>query len=121
MESAWLVADTVTGPEVGATLGAVYSPVLLISPAARVPPVFPFTLQVTVVLLAPDTVAVNWAVWNTGTDAEVGEILMLNVTVKLTEFEAPPPGAGFVTTTAKVPAVAWSLALSEMVNWVELT
>jgi hypothetical protein len=27
-------------------------------------------------------------------------------TVKLTEFEAPPPGDGFVTTTANVPAVA---------------
>ena len=37
-------------------------------------------------------------------------------TVKLTEFDAPPPGDGFVTTTANDPAVAWSLALSEMVS-----
>ena len=42
-------------------------------------------------------------------------------TMKFIEFEAPPPGAGFVTTTAKVPALAWSLALKEIVNWVELT
>jgi hypothetical protein len=42
-------------------------------------------------------------------------------TVKFTEFDAPPPGAGLVTTTAKVPPVAWSLALRMMVNFVELT
>jgi len=59
-------------------------------------------------------------VWNTGTDAEVGEILMLSVTARFMEFEAPPPGAGFVTTTAYEPTVAWSLALNEMVSWVEL-
>jgi hypothetical protein len=34
------------------------------------------------------------------------------VSEKFTVFEAPPPGAGFATTTAYVPAVAWSLALS---------
>ncbi|MGA2075851.1 MAG: hypothetical protein ABSH52_20360 [Terriglobia bacterium] len=43
------------------------------------------------------------------------------LTRKLAEFEGPPPGGGFVTATAKDPAVAWSLALSEMVNWAELT
>jgi hypothetical protein len=48
----------------------------------------------------------------------LGELLL---TVKLTEFEAPPPGAGLVTTTAKVPAVAWSPALSIIVNCAELT
>ena len=43
------------------------------------------------------------------------------LTVKFVEFEAPPPGVGFVTTTAYVPAVAWSLALSWIVNCPELT
>jgi hypothetical protein len=42
--------------------------------------------------------------------AEGGESIVIVgtglFTVKLTEFDAPPPGAGFVTTTGKVPAVA---------------
>jgi hypothetical protein len=46
----------------------------------------------------------------------VGEILVVVgtglFTVKLTEFEVPPPGEGFVTTTGKLPAVAWSVAVS---------
>jgi hypothetical protein len=41
--------------------------------------------------------------------------------VKFTAFEAPPPGAEFVTTTGYVPAVAWSLSLNGIVNWVEFT
>jgi hypothetical protein len=41
--------------------------------------------------------------------------------VKLNEFEGPPPGDGLVTITAQDPGVAWSVALSEMVNWVEPT
>jgi len=57
--------------------------------------------------------------------AETGErVVMLGTrlsTAKLSEFDAPPPGAGLVTTTAKVPAVAWSLALSAIVNSSELT
>ena len=54
------------------------------------------------------------------TVADEGERLVMAgtglLTVKLIEFEAPPPGEGFVTTTANVPAAAWSLALSGMVN-----
>ena len=42
--------------------------------------------------------------------AEAGESVVIVgtwlLTVKLTVFEAPPPGAGFVTITGKVPAVA---------------
>jgi hypothetical protein len=59
--------------------------------------------------------------------AELGDRLviagtgLLAVTENSTEFEAPPPGAGFVTTTAHVPAVAWSLALSWIVNCPEFT
>ena len=43
------------------------------------------------------------------------------VRVKLTEFEEPPPGEGLLTTTANVPGLAWSLALSEIVSCVGLT
>ena len=42
-------------------------------------------------------------------------------TVKFIEFEAPPPGDGFVTTTAYDPAVAWSLVLSEIASFAGLT
>lgn len=43
------------------------------------------------------------------------------LTMKVTEFEEPPPGGGLVTTTGKFPAVAWSAALSAIVSWVALT
>ena len=37
-------------------------------------------------------------------------------TVKLSAFDDPPPGEGFVTTTGRLPAVAWSLVLRGIVN-----
>jgi hypothetical protein len=40
----------------------------------------------------------------------VGAGLLAACTVKLTEAEVPPPGAGFETVTGKVPALARSLA-----------
>jgi hypothetical protein len=49
-------------------------------------------------------------------EAETDVMVDAGLTVKLTEFEAPPPGDGFVTTTANVPAVAWSLAVRGTVN-----
>ena len=42
-------------------------------------------------------------------------------TVKLTAFDVPPPGAGFVTETGNVPAVATSALVRETVSWVLLT
>jgi hypothetical protein len=42
-------------------------------------------------------------------------------TVKLTADDAPPPGVGLVTTTGKVPAAAWSVALNDIVRSVVLT
>jgi hypothetical protein len=42
-------------------------------------------------------------------------------TAKLTEFEAPPPGAGFVTTTAGVPVAAISPARTAIVTCPEFT
>ena len=41
---------------------------------------------------------------------------MPEVTTRLTAFELPPPGAGFVTTTENVPAVPRSALLREMVS-----
>jgi hypothetical protein len=52
--------------------------------------------------------------------AEAGDRLVMTgtglLTVKFSEFDAPPPGAGLVSTTAYVPAVAWSLALKVIVS-----
>ena len=42
-------------------------------------------------------------------------------TAKLTEFDVPPPGAGFVTVTAYVPAVPVSVVVRAIVSSVLLT
>jgi len=55
----WLVAWIVTDGELGRTLGAVYSPMLEIVPTVGFPPEMLFTLQLTAVLAAPVTEAVN--------------------------------------------------------------
>ena len=44
------------------------------------------------------------------------KVPVLAFTVKLTLFEVPPPGAGFVTVTAGVPALAMSAARTEAVS-----
>jgi len=44
-----------------------------------------------------------------------------SVTVKLTELEVPPPGVGFTTVTAAVPALAISAAVIAAVSCVALT
>ena len=41
--------------------------------------------------------------------------------MKFAANDAPPPGAGFVTTTRKVPAMARSADVSEIVSWLALT
>ena len=43
------------------------------------------------------------------------------LTLKLTEFDVPPPGVGFVTLTAGVPTVATSVARIDAINCVALT
>lgn len=58
MLSSLLIAVTVTERFV-LTVGAVYKPVELIVPTLLFPPVTPLTCQVTAVLEAPVTVAVN--------------------------------------------------------------
>jgi hypothetical protein len=44
----------------------------------------------------------------------------LLLTVKFAADDAPPPGAGFATTTGKVPTVARSAELSKIVSWFTL-
>jgi hypothetical protein len=51
----------------------------------------------------------------------VGTVLALLVTVKFIAFEVPPPGAGLVTVTAKMPVEAMLAAGMAAVNCVELT
>jgi hypothetical protein len=64
-------------------------------------------LTVTVVSVAPAAI----------TSGEIALIVGAGLlTTKSTAFDVPPPGEGFVTATGYVPADAWSLALSEMVN-----
>jgi hypothetical protein len=52
-------AVTVTVPELGTVAGAVYKPEVEIVPTVELPPVTPFTSQVTAVLEFPDTIAAN--------------------------------------------------------------
>ena len=58
-------------------------------------------------------------------NADVGESVVIVgtglLTAKLTVFDVPPPGAGFVTITGKLPTVAWSPAVSGIVICAALT
>jgi hypothetical protein len=61
-ESAVLAAETaftVTVAGLGIVLGAVYNPVAVIVPTVALPPVVPFTCQVTAVFVVPVTVSMN--------------------------------------------------------------
>jgi hypothetical protein len=67
------VTDTVAG--LGTEFGAVYDPLVEMVPTVALPPVVPFTAQVTLVLVVPLTVALNDRDWPTLTLALVGEII----------------------------------------------
>ena len=73
----------------------------------------PFTVSVNAPEPAATPVGDNVVIVGTG--------LLPAVTLKLTEFDAPPPGVGFVTTTSGVPALATSAARIDAVTCVELT
>lgn len=87
--SATEVEVTVTVVELGSFVGAVYKPVVLTVPMIASPPVSPFTLHVTEVLVDPVTVAVNCCVAPPAMLAVVGEIV--TATVVELELLLPPP------------------------------
>jgi len=74
-------------------------------PLGMVPARSPVTVQLTAVFVVPVTEALMDNCWPTvtaaGLEGLVIEIFTVDagLTVKSTDFEAPPPGAGFVTTT----------------------
>jgi hypothetical protein len=70
----------------------------------------PFTVKVKPPLPAVTQVGLIDVVVGTG-------LLMVNVTA----FDVPPPGAGFTTVVAAVPALATKLAGTVAVSWVEET
>ncbi len=71
--SATEIAVTVTEAGFGTALGAVYRPAALTVPCVESPPATPFTCQVTAVLVAYNTLAVNCCVWLVCTVALVGD------------------------------------------------
>ena len=71
--SAALVAATVTAPPEGTVEGAEYKPLEDTVPTVELPPAIPFTLQVAAVFVVPLIVAVNCWLWETCTDAAVGD------------------------------------------------
>jgi hypothetical protein len=93
LTSAELTARTVTVLEVGTELGAVYIPKELIVPAAALPPVMPFTCQVTKVFEEPVTVALNDFVAPARTFALAGDttIVTLGPAGGVPEFEGDEP------------------------------
>jgi hypothetical protein len=88
--SAWLVAVTVTEPELGTRSGAVYRPVEEMVPTVVLPPTVLLTDHVTLVLLVLLTVAVNCFVASTTTEAVSGEIETPTTGAGVTA-EPPPP------------------------------
>ena len=78
--SSALVAATVTPAGEGGSDGAVYvavaAPVPAIVPIVELPPAIPFTLQVTPLFVAPETLAVNTCAPPDGTFAIAGDTLI---------------------------------------------
>ena len=64
-----------------------------------------------------------WAPEPTATEVGEREVIVGTgfPTEKFTALDVPPPGAGFVTETGKVPPVATSVLVREAVNSVLLT
>jgi hypothetical protein len=94
--SAALTAATVTVPDVGTVLGAVYAPDALIVPIAASPPGTPFTCQATAVFDGPVTVALKACVAPARTFALAGE----------TATVTPDPEGGVLEFEVEEPFVA---------------
>ena len=97
LASATLVAVICAAADAGRSAGAVYTPAALIVPLAAVPPATPLTLQVTLVLLALETVATNACEAPSTTDALPGATMTLTAGEggggggSAAELAPPPP------------------------------
>jgi hypothetical protein len=96
--SAALVAVTLTELGLSAFTGAVYSPWVDTVPTEVLPPLTPFTVHVTFVLLLPVTVAVNCCVCPSRTVAVVGLIVIATVCLLL-----PQPLCQIIVPTIAAP------------------
>src|SRR5438132_683506 len=132
MEDDGGVRDTTNDPEAAAALVTWMFKALQLAPNGKDPVPAPAVGQVTatVPVKPPLGVTVIGMVTVFGVVPATAVIVplppvMVNVpvlfTVKVTLLEVPPPGAGFVTVTAGVPAVAMSDARMAAISWVPLT
>ncbi|MGB6595949.1 MAG: hypothetical protein WBE70_02395 [Candidatus Acidiferrum sp.] len=103
--SAWLVAVTWTIAGEGRSAGAVYSPSEEIVPVDVLPFGRPFTLQVTAVLVALVTVAVNVCEFPSNTEALGGVIV-----TTMDGGGEGGGGGGFVTLPVLPPPQPWTHA-----------
>ncbi|HEY6442572.1 MAG TPA: hypothetical protein VIY66_04455 [Candidatus Acidoferrales bacterium] len=94
--SSALVAATVTAAGDGGADGAVYVaapvPEFAIVPIVELPPGVPFTLQVTPVLVAPETLAVKICAPSDGTLAVAGETVIAMAALLPTGVSDSPGG-----------------------------
>src|SRR5579859_49335 len=104
VESAWLVAATITVVGEGRSAGAVYTPSAVIVPAEALPAGIPFTLQLTVVFGVFVTVAANVCEFTSRIDAVVG------VTVTVIAGAGGGEGGGSTTDPAAPPQPGSPLA-----------
>jgi hypothetical protein len=118
--SARLAAVTVSVFGVGGTAGAAYNPVLPIVPSVALPPTTPFTDHVTAWFVLPVTLPVNCCISPTVMVSAGGLTVTTTGTASVSALEVPPPGAGVVTATARLPAFANCAAVKVAVNCVAL-
>jgi hypothetical protein len=98
----------------------VYDPALLIVPTVAFPPATPFTDHVTPWFVLPVTLSVNCCICPTVIVSAGGFTATTTGTASVKALEVPPPGAGVVTATARLPALANSAAVIVAVNSVAL-
>jgi hypothetical protein len=119
LASAWEIAVTGTFPPVGTVAGAVYKPDVLTIPTVELPPVIPFTCQVTAVFVALLTVAVNCCVFPVCTLAVSGATLTLTAAVTvipaLDVLVVSAIEVAFSVTVAGVGMLAGALYVTEVV------
>jgi hypothetical protein len=119
--SVTLTAVKVTVFGTGGAAGAVYNPVLSTVPTVTYPPTTPFTDHVAPWFVFPVTVAVNCSACPTITVCAPGFTATTSSTLSVTALEFPPPGAGVVTATPRLPAFANCAALTTAVIAVGFT